>query len=73
MPSHQKPPPVTESYHSHHSPFGAFATFTLGLLGSRGGFGHALRGPAQQNVYVGFRTARSRDWRLLPRRVAGLR
>lgn len=66
MSSRREPSSVTESYHSHHSPFGAFATFTLGLLGARGGFGHALRGPAQQNVYVGFRTAHSRDWRLLP-------
>ncbi len=66
MTPHRGTPPVTESYHSQHSPFGAFATFTLGLLGSQGGFGHALRGPARQNVYVGFRTGRSGEWRLLP-------
>lgn len=55
-----------ESYHSQHAPFGAFASFTVGLVGSPGGFGHALRGPAHQNVYVGFRGAGTEAWRLLP-------
>jgi xylan 1,4-beta-xylosidase len=54
-----------ESFHSHHAPFGAFATFTLGLVGSPGGFGYALRGPARQNVYVGFRV-RNSHWHVLP-------
>jgi len=54
-----------DSFHSHHSPFGAFASFTVGLVGSPGGFGHALRGPAKQNVYVGHRAADG-SWRLLP-------
>jgi hypothetical protein len=44
---------------------GAFATFTVGLVGSPGGFGYALRGPARQNVYVGFRIGEG-DWQLLP-------
>jgi len=56
---------LTESYHTHHAPLGAFASFTVGLVGSPGGFGHALRGPARQNVYVGFRAA-SGVWSLLP-------
>lgn len=55
-----------ESYHSHHAPLGAFATFTIGMVGSPGGFGHALRGPARQNVYVGFRVGDKAPWRLLP-------
>jgi hypothetical protein len=55
-----------ESFHSHHAPLGAFATFTIGLVDSPGGFGHALRGPARQNVYVGFRAGRRSPWRLLP-------
>jgi hypothetical protein len=55
-----------ESFHSQHAPLGAFATFTIGLVGSPGGFGHALRGPARQNVYVGFRAGRTSPWRLLP-------
>jgi xylan 1,4-beta-xylosidase len=58
-------PAESASFHSHHAPFGAFATFTIGLAGSPGGFGHALRGPARQNVYVGFREAGG-AWQLLP-------
>jgi hypothetical protein len=54
-----------ESFHSQHAPLGAFSTFTVGLVGSPGGFGYALRGPARQNVYVGFRPA-SGVWHLLP-------
>jgi hypothetical protein len=54
-----------ESYHSHHAPLGAFSTFTIGLVSSTGGFGHALRGPARQNVYVGFRNPNA-QWKLLP-------
>jgi hypothetical protein len=61
------PPPATqESYHTQHSPFGAFASFTLGLVDAPGGFGHALRGPARQNLYIGFRPSPSADWHLLP-------
>lgn len=56
----------TESYHSHHSPFGAFASFTIGLLNAQGGFGQALRGPAAQNVYIGFRHSGAGAWQLLP-------
>ena len=53
-----------ENYHTQHSPFGAFASFTVGLVDAPGGFGQSLRGPANQNVYVGFRTGSK--WRLLP-------
>lgn len=55
-----------ESFHTQHSPFGAFSSFTVGLIDSPGGFGHALRGPAHQNVYVGFRESSDATWRLLP-------
>jgi hypothetical protein len=55
-----------ESYHAHHAPLGAYATFTTGLVSGRGGFGHALRGPARQNVYVGFRADSRATWQLLP-------
>lgn len=54
------------SYHTQHSPFGAFASFTIGLVDSPGGFGHALRAPAKQNVYVGFRRPDQEQWQLLP-------
>lgn len=45
------------NFHSHHAPFGAFASFTIGLEASPGGFGQSLSRPSQvqQNVYVGFR------------------
>ncbi len=56
----------SESYHTQHAPLGAFASFTIGLVDSPGGFGHALRGPARQNIYVGFRAADDEKWRLLP-------
>jgi hypothetical protein len=65
MPSASSPVP-SESYHTQHSPFGAFASFTLGLVDSPGGFGHALRGPARQNLYIGFRASTKTDWNLLP-------
>src|SRR5271156_1114013 len=56
---------MTESYHAQHSPLGAFASFTIGLVDSPGGFGQSLRGPARQNVYAGFRRG-SGSFRLLP-------
>lgn len=68
MPKRKPAPPAAtpESFHSHHSPFGAFASFTLGFPGRPGGFGHALRGPARQNVYIGFKPSPRAKWRLLP-------
>jgi hypothetical protein len=57
---------VEESYHVQHSPFGAFASFTIGLVDAPGGFGQSLRGPARQNVYVGYRTPAQKEWQLLP-------
>ncbi|MEZ5277441.1 MAG: glycoside hydrolase family 52 protein [Opitutaceae bacterium] len=56
----------SEHYHAQHSPLGAFASFTVGLPENTGGFGYALRGPANQNVYVGFRESGGKPWRLLP-------
>jgi len=54
------------NYHTQHSPFGAFASFTIGLVDSPGGFGQSLRGPARQNIYIGFRGHGQRTWQLLP-------
>jgi xylan 1,4-beta-xylosidase len=62
------------NFHSHHAPFGAFASFTVGLIDSPGGFGQSLSRPHQvkQNVYVGFRKepanarALASRWSLLP-------
>ena len=55
-----------ESYHVQHSPFGAFASFTAGLVDAPGGFGQSLRGPARQNLYIGYRHAAQQEWQLLP-------
>ena len=57
---------IEESFYTQHSPFGAFASFTVGLVDSPGGFGHALRGAARQNIYVGFRAVANEEWQLLP-------
>ena len=57
---------AAESYHTQHSPFGAFASFTVGLVDAPGGFGQSRRGPARQNVYVGFRHGPAAKWELLP-------
>jgi hypothetical protein len=54
------------SYHTQHSPFGAFASFTLGLHSAPGGFGQSLGGPARQNIYIGWRKAGDSRWTLLP-------
>ncbi len=59
------PSPI-ESYHTQHSPFGAFASFTLGLYQAQGGFGQSLGGPASQNVYIGYRVGDAPRWSLLP-------
>ena len=57
-------------YHTQHAPFGAFASFTLGLPGGRGGFGQSLAGPAGQNLFIGYRhvssEAKPSAWLLLP-------
>jgi hypothetical protein len=56
---------MSTNYHTQHSPFGAFASFTVGLHDSPGGFGIGLSGPANQNIYVGYRVAGG-EWQLLP-------
>ncbi|MEO6002967.1 MAG: glycoside hydrolase family 52 protein [Opitutus sp.] len=57
---------IEESFHTQHSPFGAFSSFTVGLVDAPGGFGHALRGAARQNIYIGFRGSHHSAWQLLP-------
>ena len=58
--------PAMDSFHTQHAPFGAFASFTLGLLDAPGGFGQSLGGPPRQNVYIGVRQAPDQPWRMLP-------
>ncbi|MBE2215057.1 MAG: hypothetical protein IAE82_14380 [Opitutaceae bacterium] len=54
-----------ENYYTQHAPLGAFASFSIGMIGRPGGFGHALRGPANQNVYVGYQVGGA-PWAMLP-------
>ncbi|KAI8576380.1 hypothetical protein K450DRAFT_283475 [Umbelopsis ramanniana AG] len=44
-------------FNAQHSPIGAFASFTLGERGAKGGFGHEIGKPADQNVYIGLESA----------------
>jgi len=43
----------TRFVNAHHAPIGAFATLTLGCKGAQGGLGCELRGPANENLYIG--------------------
>lgn len=56
---------MNSNYHTQHAPFGAFASFTLGLHHRPGGFGQALGAPARQNLYIGWRRP-GQAWKLLP-------
>ncbi|MBL4576681.1 MAG: hypothetical protein JKY51_11420, partial [Opitutaceae bacterium] len=56
---------MSHNFHTQHSPFGAFASFTVGLHNSPGGFGQSLGEPADQNIYVGYKE-KNGDWKLLP-------
>jgi xylan 1,4-beta-xylosidase len=56
---------IAESFHTQHAPLGSFSSFTVGLVGAPGGFGQALKGPAKQNVYTGYRN-QGGVWQLLP-------
>ena len=40
-------------FNAHHAPIGAFSSFTFGCKGALGGLGIELKGPANENVYVG--------------------
>lgn len=44
-------------YNAHHSPSGAFASFTFGRKGAEGGLGLELKGPANENLYIGVEDA----------------
>ncbi|MCU0315785.1 MAG: glycoside hydrolase family 52 protein [Fimbriimonadaceae bacterium] len=43
-------------YNTQHSPLGAFSTFTLGDFGAKGGFGCGLSKPADESVFIGYKT-----------------
>lgn len=45
------------SFHAQHSPMGAHASFTVGMFGAKGGMALEKGGPADSEIYVGYRTA----------------
>ena len=46
----------TNSFHAHHSPMGAHASFTLGMFGSNGGMALERGSPADQSIFIGYRS-----------------
>lgn len=54
-------------FNAHHSPIGAFASFTFGCKGALGGFGLELKGPANENLFIGVEEAsRPGKYKALP-------
>ena len=47
----------SNSFHAHHSPMGAHSSLTLGMFGACGGMALEKGSPAQEAVFVGYRTA----------------
>ncbi|MBE2212352.1 MAG: hypothetical protein IAE82_00660 [Opitutaceae bacterium] len=56
---------MKHSYHAHHAPLGAGASFLLGLNGAPGGFVEGAASEGTQDVFVGYRYA-GEPWTLLP-------
>ena len=46
----------TNSFHAHHSPMGAHASFTLGMFGANGGMALEKGEPADQSIFIGYRS-----------------
>ena len=46
----------TDSFHAHHSPMGSHSSFTIGMFGSNGGMALEKGGPADQSIFVGYRS-----------------
>ena len=46
----------TNSFHAHHSPMGAHASFTVGMFGANGGMALEKGTPGNQSIYIGYRT-----------------
>ena len=46
----------TNSFHAHHSPMGAHASFTLGMFGANGGMALERGSPADQSIFIGYRS-----------------
>ena len=43
-------------FHAHHSPMGAHSSFTIGMFGSNGGMALEKSSPADQSIFVGYRS-----------------
>jgi hypothetical protein len=46
----------TNSFHAHHSPMGAHASFTVGMFGANGGMALEKGTPGNQSIFIGYRT-----------------
>ena len=46
----------TNSFHAHHSPMGAHASFTLGMFGANGGMALEKGSPGDQSIFIGYRS-----------------
>ena len=46
----------TNSFHAHHSPMGSHSSFTLGMYGANGGMALEKGAPADQSIFIGYRT-----------------
>ena len=46
----------SNSFHAHHSPMGAHASFTLGMFGANGGMALEKGSPGDQSLFIGYRT-----------------
>ena len=60
------------SFHAHHAPLGAYATFTCGEFGAGGGFAIESGQPPAQNMVVGYIDADDGVTRCLPFTTAAL-
>ena len=46
----------SNSFHAHHSPMGAHASFTIGMFGANGGMALEKGSPGDQSVFIGYRS-----------------
>ncbi len=55
---------ISKSFHAHHSPMGAHASFTVGMFGAEGGLALEKGSPAQSAVFIGYRNASGKMYTL---------
>ena len=44
------------NFYAHHSQLGAHASFTLGMFGANGGMALEKGSPADQSIFIGYRS-----------------